>query len=142
MALTTFYFYHYGYWELRQKVTFDGPNKLIIINEEEDLIDIQVDVYSAWKNWAMYSDNLKFDAAMRAVGGDPLPGGDFLGSTFFLINDWKIYVDHSVGFSGNLFAEDGSSAFVAPTGTQIVTQRVSNLVDKVGSDLTNARVFV
>ena len=46
--------YNYGFWwewENPQKVTFDGINKHIIINPGETQIDVQVDLYSAWKEW-------------------------------------------------------------------------------------------
>ena len=62
-------------WQLYHKVTFDGYNKLIIINSNEDEIDVAVDIYSAWKEWSQQRDYLKWVAAMRSVGGDPLPGG-------------------------------------------------------------------
>ena len=129
-------------WQLYHKVTFDGYNKLIIINADENEIDVAVDIYSAWKEWAKSRDYLKWDAAMRSVGGDPLPGGDALGRTFFTINDWKIYIDHGVNFIGNLFADDGSSPFVLADGTQLVTISRSTLVEKPNLDENNASIFV
>ena len=129
-------------WTLYHKVTFDGYKKLIIINENESEIDVAVDIYSAWKEWSKSRDYLKWDAAMRAVGGDPLPGGDSLGRTFFTINDWKIYVDHGVNFVGNLFADDGTSPFVLSQNSQLVTIQRSTLVEKPNLDENNASIFV
>ena len=87
-------------------------------------------------------DYLKWVAAMRSVGGDPLPGGDALGRTFFTINDWKIYIDHGVNFVGNLFADDGTSPFVLAGGAQLVTIQRSTLVEKPNLDENNASIFV
>ena len=53
------------------KVTFDGPNKLIIVNPGIVELDVQVDIYSDWKEWAATGDNLKYPPALRTIGGDP-----------------------------------------------------------------------
>ena len=137
----------YDLWILYFKVTFDGDNKLIIVNEGETTIDVETDIYSAWKQWSESRDYLKYDAALRNTGGDPLPGGDFLGATFFLINGWRIFIAKGLDdltFTGNIFTEEGDSAFVTEEGVQIAISRVSNLIDKptlVGVS-ANARVFV
>ena len=54
---------------------------------------------------------------MRAVGGDPTVGGNFLGSTFFTINDWTILVSDDTRFDGNLFSDDFPSPFVTSNGS-------------------------
>jgi hypothetical protein len=74
-------------WNLYQKVTFDGPNRLIIVNNGEEDINIEQDVYSDWKEWSALRDHLKFYPALRTVGGHPTVAGDSLGATFFTIND-------------------------------------------------------
>lgn len=124
----------WNYWALYHKVTFDGTNKLILINYGETIIDIKEEIYSAWKEWSQVDDNLKFLAAMRAVGGDPTVGSSFLGSTFFLINGWRIRTwegDQNLQLNGNLFVDGGGNPFVPtldPHNILITTQR-SNLVD-------------
>jgi len=109
---------HYGgfweYWLLYHKVTFDGINKLILINPGETFIDVKADIYSAWKEWILLSShiNAKYPAALSVIGGEPLVGSEKLDSTFFLINDWKIkpYSGfYSLNLQGNLFSEDGGS---------------------------------
>lgn len=129
--------YYGGFWSTwvnPQKVTFDGPNKIIIINEGETLVDVQTDLYSNWKEWLAVGDNSKYLPAMRAVGGDHITGDLYLGSTFFLLNGWKIRPwagDYKLDISGNLYSEDGSDPFV-PTLTASsvsVNLRTSNLVD-------------
>ena len=133
------------YWELYHKVTFDGPNKLIIINEGETDLDVEEDIYSAWKQWALTRDYLKYESAMRSTGGDPLPGGDFLGASFFLVNGWRIYVpagEDNISITGNIYTEEGDPAFVTETGVQLLTSTVSNLIDKPDLGVRNASVFV
>lgn len=139
-ALALFYG-HFELWQLYHKVTFDGANKIIIINDGETFIDVEEDLYSAWKEWVLVDDNVKFLAAMRGVGGDPTVGGDFLGATFFLINGWKIRPfegDHSLTVRGNLFSEDGLDPFIPTLGehTILVTRQVSNLIDKITGSAT------
>lgn len=132
-------------WLLFQKVTFDGENRYIIINEGVSELDVEVDIYSAWKDWALERDHLKWLAALRSTGGDPLPGGDFLGATFFLINEWRILVKEGVAnitVTGNIFTEEGDPVFVTESGVQLITSRVSNLIDKPDTGLNNARIFV
>lgn len=122
-------------WELYHKVTFDGPNRLIIVNDDELNIDVKVDIYSDWKEWALQRDYLKFLPACRSVGGDPTVGGNFLGSTFFTINDWRIVVSDSTIFDGNLFSDDFDSPFLAAEGAVVARQQFSNLVDTVGATI-------
>lgn len=134
--------YGEDYWELRHKVTFDGPNKLIYINDGELAIDVEQDLYSDWKEWALLRDYLKYDAAFRVVGGDPTPTG-FLGATFFTINGWQILVDHGITFTGNIYSDDFESPFTVPEGTQLATTVVSNIIDKIAPDETNnASIFI
>ena len=70
--------FNYGewtYWDTSgsnpgpMKVTFDGPNKLILINEGETSVDVQADVYSNWKQWSLQRDNTKFLQAISTLGG-------------------------------------------------------------------------
>lgn len=132
-------------WSLYHKVNFDGNNKLIIINEGVTELDVEKDIYSAWKDWTMQRDYLKWESAMRSTGGDPLPGGDFLGATFFLINGWRILVKtgvNNITVTGNIFTDEGDAAFVTEAGVQLLTTRVSNIIDKPDIGLKNASIFV
>lgn len=121
-------------WELYHKVTFDGANKLIIVNDGELEIDVKVDLYSDWKEWAAQRDHLKFLPAMRAVGGDPTVAGAFLGSTFFTINGWQILISDNTNFTGNLFSDDFSSPYTTAEGVSLSTAQFSNLVDSIKLD--------
>lgn len=119
------------YWTLYHKVTFDGPNRCIIVNDGESLINIQDDVYSAWKEWSRLRQNLKFVPALRTVGGDPTVAGNFLGATFFTINNWQILISDSTEFVGNIFSDDLSTPFKTEDDVKLAQAQVSNLIDKI-----------
>lgn len=98
------------YWNLYHKVTFDGVNRLILINPGEILIDVQEDIYSAWKEWSLLETNTKWLQALDTVGGEPTVAGQFLDVTYFLINGWKIKPypgNYSLNLIGNIFDIDG-----------------------------------
>lgn len=99
-------------------VTFDGENKLILVNDGVTDLDWGVDVYSTWKRWAQERDNAKFLPAMRSVGGDPKPGGA-LGATYFLMNGWRLRTwsgDHRLSINGNVYTEEGNPITVPAIG--------------------------
>ena len=127
------------------KVTFDGVNSLIIVDPGITELDVQIDLYSDWKEWSLEDDNLKFLPAFRAVGGDPISDTRNLGITFFLINDWRIRpdeVDHRLVLSGNLFTDPAGFSPVVPTlgsFNVIVEYSTSNLVDATVSNIDVAR---
>jgi hypothetical protein len=115
--------------------TFDGINKLIILSSGTTTVDAK-DMYSRWKEWVLVDDNTKYLHAFSALGGDPLPGGRYLGTTYFVENGWKIRPyegNHTLVLSGNLYARDGSDPFVNTLGSFNVRimVTVSNLVDTV-----------
>lgn len=130
------------------KVTFDGVNRLIIINFGEVSIDVAVDIYGDWKEWVLQDDNSKYTVAISAIGGDPIGGGRYLGSTFFLENDWKLRPyegNHVLSVVGNLYTRDGSSPFVQTVGSYnvLISMQVSNLIDTVstgGSSYTPSQI--
>jgi len=130
---------NYGFWAQwlnPQRVTFDGPNRLMLVNEGVMDIDVEVDLYSDWKEWVTVRDHGKFPPAMRTVGGDPTSGGRALGATFFLMNGWRVRTwegDHRLTVNGNLYTEEGEPPFVPVRGphTTIIESNVSNLVDRL-----------
>lgn len=121
------------------KVTFDGDNKLIIVNNGITTIDIKTDVYSDWKEWIVLSDNSKYPQVISVIGGDEISPSIFLGATFFLENGWKIRPyegNHTLTVSGNLYTRDGSSPFVSTVGSYnvLIKLTTSNLINTVATD--------
>lgn len=130
---------NYGYWEFwapydpaqgffgQQKVTIDGENRFIIINPEETNIFVKPDIYSAWKEWVCVRENAKFLPAFSTTGGDPVGAGLYTGDVYFLINDWKIVVDHQCTVNGILYdITPGESPFIILPGGGVINI-VSNL---------------
>jgi len=138
---------NYGYWEFwapsnptlgfygSQKCVFDGENKLIYVNADDTEISVKQDVYSGWKEWASVRDNSRFLPAIRVSGGDPIAGTtSFTGDTYFLINGWRFLIDHSLVIDGVIYSDDFPTPFVQVAGTQIVTNKVSSLVQTVTTE--------
>jgi hypothetical protein len=113
-------------WQLYHKVVFDGINKLIYISPNESVISVKEDIYSSWKEWLMIRDNSKFLPAIRTIGGDPVGGGKYAGDIYFLVNGWKIVIDHAVAIDGTLYNDSGESPYIIIPGGG-VTATVSNL---------------
>ena len=114
------------------KVTFDGVNKQIVVNAMETEIEVKADIYSAWKDWVMLSDNSKYEEAIRTIGGDPIGGALFAGDLYFLMNDWTVVIGHEVDVTGALFNDEPGSPFTVSAGGR-VTSTVSNLVQTVAT---------
>ena len=126
-----------------EKVAFDGNAKQIQVEYGITSIDIAVDVYSAWKRWLALSDNSKHAQAFSVIGGEPTVGNLKTGTTFFLLNGWKIKPyegNHTLTISGNLYTDDASDPITPTSGTYKVLVRLttSNLIDTVvsGSGVT------
>lgn len=118
------------------KVTFDGTNKLIIVDSGITSLDAAIDLYSDWKEWVLVGDNSKYPLAFSTIGGDDLGGGRYLGATYFLENGWKIRPyegNHALSIVGNIYTRDGSSPFVVTLGNYnvLITSNVSNLIDTI-----------
>ena len=118
-----------------QKVHFDGPNKWIVVNNEVTELNVQTDIYSAWKEWMTIRDNSKFPQALTAIGGESISETQFVGRTYFLENGWRIKTwegDHVLAVDGNIYTrEPGQNPFIPPDGDFAVTvsSTRSNLVD-------------
>ncbi len=117
------------------KWTFDGPNKLFIVKSGVTQLDVQVDLYSSWKQEVKLSDNLKWAPAMRTIGGDPTTLALNAGDTYFMINGWRIRpqeANHTLNVDGNLFTDPpGFSTFVDTVGAFNVRVEMflSNIID-------------
>jgi len=110
------------------KVSFDGANKIISVLTGVTNIDVGPDIYSAWKNWIVVDDNLKFLPALRTVGGDPTNPNEtqFSPRYYFLMNGWRVHVDgQTVIVQMNLYTDEGDSPFIV-TNNGAVTNRGSD----------------
>ena len=158
--MTGLYYGFWDYWNLRHKVTFDGVNKLILINEGETEIDLQTDIYSDWKEWVLLENNLKYLPPMNTVGGEPTVAGQRLDVTYFLINGWKLKPfpgTYDLNIIGNIFDIDGGSIKVPAdvlenkpnnisisTNTSVIVRQLSSTTTSGSGGLTveeNAALF-
>lgn len=126
---------------MTDKVTFDGENARIIVGEGVTELNFDEDVYSAWKRWVVESDNAKYPQAIRVVGGDSISATKDLGSTFFLMNGWRIRPDESDGrlsIVGNIYTDPSGDSILVPTlatHNVLVEISVSNLTDSTIAQL-------
>ncbi len=116
------------------KVTFDGPNKLIIVDSGITELDVKLDLYSDWKEWVLEDSNSSFLPAFSVIGGDPTGPGTYSGTTFFVMNGWKIRpheADHTLIISGNIIG-DGGAEILVPTegGYTVAVQYVFSSLGK------------
>ena len=124
---------NYGFWNLWRlyhKVTFDGANRIIRVNDGVTDLEIKSEVYSAWKEWASSTpDNATWPPAIRTIGGDPTVGSQKAGDIYFLQNNWKLYLDITkVKVTGALFSDNFTTAYHDLQGNQIFPAEVASLV--------------
>ena len=106
----------------------DGPNLVVTLESGAGSpffgarsANVQIELYSYWKTWVLLSDNAKYPAMFRTIGGDDLGGGLEAGDYYFLQNQftssgspiqqggWRIKPpeeDIIYTLVGNLFAQD------------------------------------
>lgn len=105
-------------------VTFDGPNKLILIDTSTSLTVNYI--YSQSKLWDCQHDNMQYLSPFASAGKASLGGGVYTDSIYVLSNGWKL---KPVGYSANtivslvgtLITDNGSALTVPPTSGQPVT---------------------
>lgn len=109
------------------KVTFDGDNKLIIINPQYSTINMKIDVYSAYKRWFQRRQNCNYLRPLRGIGGDTIAGGLYAGDIYFLTNNWQIVTDHLVSLTGIVYSDNVNlNPFIIKSGGGLIST-VSNL---------------
>lgn len=97
-------------------VTFDPAAKRIILNNGVTSVTAR-EMYSRWKEWA--ATNSQYLPVFRVVGGDPIGGGLFVSSYFFLMNGWRVRPyegNHTLIIDGNLFVDGGGVPVVSTLG--------------------------
>jgi len=106
-------------------LTFDGPNKLIIMDFGTIEVDA-IDMYSLWKEWVQIDDNSKYLHAFTTAAGDPIGVGQTIAPYFFLntTDGWRIRPhedDHQLNIIGNLYSVDSTLEMIIPTiGSYVV----------------------
>jgi hypothetical protein len=141
---------NYGFWDAWLdpiKVTFDGTNKLILINYGETVIDVQRDIYSAWKRWVEQIDNMKFPQALKVIGGDPIDATNVITPYYFLTNGWRIRPfegNHKLTITGIILTDDNQDPLVPTVAdwnisvTRIVPVKAESIVMPVASSAPTA----
>lgn len=97
-------------------IVFDPASKRIILDTAEVAA---VELYSRSADWLALSDNGKYGAVFRQVGGDSLGGGLSIPPYFFLQGAWRVRpmeADHTLTITGNLFTESGADPVVQTLG--------------------------
>ena len=147
MSSVTFNYGHWNYWGVYdpsndlygdQKVTFDGVNKLILVNEGVTSLNVQTDVYSAWKEWIKDPNliNSKYIKVFTVIGGDPITDDRNVGITYFLENGWRFQpkptkTSYTLTIEGNIYTrETGETPFLFAEGVSVSLVR-SNIVDLI-----------
>lgn len=122
-------------WDLREKVDFDGKNRLIIVYPHVTTLDIREDVWSAWVRWHdMFARGYdRYPLAMERKGLEEIPGGE-TGDLYFLRNGWRLVLDFSrVAVTGVLYSRDFASAYFTSDLIVQHAAQVSALVNTVTS---------
>lgn len=149
--LTTF-FGHYEFWSEynpsigtfgQKKVAFDGPSRTIFVSSGVTVLDVSLDLYSAWKDWLIGNvenpHSTAWPRAFTAIGGEDLTEVSKVGTTYFLENGWRIQPfevstvaeSYTLIVNGNLFTrEAGEAPFKFASGVSVSLTR-SNLVDLI-----------
>lgn len=102
-------------------ITFDAAAKRIVLDSAAVTAE---QIWSAWEDWAVLSDNLKYGPVMTHVGGDELGGGLYVPNYIFLENGWRVRpmeANHTLVITGNLFVKGGGVPVVNTLGAYNVS---------------------
>ena len=136
--------------------SFDGTNLIITLDSGVTEVDVEVDLYSDWKEFFKTSDNSKFPLAFRTIGGDPLTPGSDAGAYFFIQNNlgWRIRPPEentTILLTGNLAPEDSTLPILIPTigsfqvliaGLQPITQNIDTIKTTLEFSTYNGGVYI
>jgi len=98
-------------------ITIDPATKRLILDSASVTAK---DIFRAWADWMLVSDNAKYLPAFSATGGDELGGGLSIPPYYFLLNGWRVRpmeASHNLTITGNLFVEGGGVPVVSTLGT-------------------------
>ena len=97
-------------------IAFDPATKRILLDSASVTA---TELYSRSADWLALSDNAKYGAVFRQVGGDDLGGGLSIPPYFFLQGAWRVRpmeANHTLDLVGNLFVEGGGDPVVSTLG--------------------------
>lgn len=97
-------------------IAFDPATKRIVLDSTS--VSAQT-IYSAWVDWVVVDDNIKYLPAFRSVGGDDLGAGLSIPPYYFLTNGWRIRpmeASQTLTLTGNLFVDGGGDPVVPTLG--------------------------
>jgi hypothetical protein len=115
---------------------FNGTTKTITepAGSGNTSYEVTQDLYSAWKRWVLEDDGALYPNAFIVEGGTPIgDSGLFTGTTYILVNGWKIQAanhNHQLTLVGNIYSSDGVVAVAPPTAS--ATLFVSSTVGAQG----------
>ena len=98
-------------------ITLDPATKRIILDSASVTAK---DIFRAWADWMLLSDNSKYLPAFSATGGDDLGGGLLIPPYYFLENGWRVRpmeANQNLTITGNLFVQGGGVPVVSTLGT-------------------------
>ena len=138
-------------------VSFDPNTKIIEVTDAPPANNIQTldflnDVYSeAKRQWLSDLTLRKHIFPIKAIGGDPITDVQNLGTTFFLLDDWKLRAynqsGHTLRVIGNVSTQELDGSYDADSikfdfvgGVQIENE-VSNIVDSSVARLDLAQLL-
>ena len=97
-------------------LVFDPASKRVILDSASVTA---TELYSRSCDWLALSDNAKYGAVFRQVGGDDLGGGLSIPPYFFLQGQWRVRpmeANHTLNLIGNIFVEGGGDPVVSTLG--------------------------
>lgn len=123
--------------------TFDGDNLLVTLPAPTSGVlnlDVQVDLYSDWKEWMLAAfTNMKYPPLFTTFGGNTIVEGELAAGAYYPFNNtagWRIKpfeADHDVNWVGQLIPTDSTLPVFVPTtggftvfvnGLQPISQKV------------------
>ncbi len=125
-----------------EDVIFSGQCHRIIGISGTTTINIQEGIYSAWIDWVVSSQNIKYKQALRTAGGDEISATKDLGITYFMMNDWRIRPaegNYRLTLEGNIFTDPAGESVVVSTldpHSVVVEMSVSNLVESTLAEMS------
>lgn len=119
-------------------ITFDATTKRIVLDSASVTA---TELYSRSADWLALSDNAKYGAVFRQVGGDDLGAGLSIPPYFFLQGAWRVRpveASHNLTITGNLFVEGGGVPVVSTLGTYQVNVNYTVPVQAQGISTSGA----